>query len=225
MKKYGIHLSSSLACIIKSEIVSTEIEIKLAGMSTLIHVCEIRKYKISNFKKKLIYLKGIYNSIIDSNIIYNSKIRIYLQDYHLLKEVVISNNININGDNSINYECLRPSYNQLYIIGNTIYKPKITALNLGRFNAISDKDNILMNNFFYLPDENGLNISNIESWNINNNYFYNVDNISSSFSYNARFHKGNLEDVLINKEIVIILQIMEIFIIIALGLTNGQKEI
>ena len=109
MKKYGINFSGSETFIINSEIVSTEIGINLEGTSTSIHDCEIRKCKISNFEKA-IYLKGIYNSIIDSNIIYNSMVGIYMQDYyHIFEKVVISNNIIINGDNAMTYKCLSSS--------------------------------------------------------------------------------------------------------------------
>ena len=58
--------------------------------------------------------------------------------------------------------------------------------------------NKLINNFIYVPNNNFITINNFWVWEISNNFYYNIKNISSNISTQSRCYNGDLNDIFSN---------------------------
>ncbi len=85
----------------------------------------------------------------------------------------------------------------MFVVGNTIFKPKNYFLNFQNF-IYNFRVNKLINNFIYVPNENFITINNFWVWEISNNFYYDINNISSNISTQSRCYNGDLNDIFSN---------------------------
>lgn len=196
MRENGIIIGGNDLKVMNTEIISS-------GENGIKFLCnsysEIIKNKISNTKKAF-YSNGGSKFLIDSNAIYNCTDAIYLtNEANDISYERIVNNIIVNCDNVISYHNIKSNYKYyyIYIVGNTIFKPKNSVFYFEQYNGGSAK-NYLSNNFIYIPNEKSIEINNINNWEISHNYFYNVKTINDNYSKNAIFYKGDIKRIFSN---------------------------